>query len=112
MVRRFEFIGGTSAKFWTIDVVGINVTVRFGRIGSAGQIHTNGFTYESQANRYAAKMVAEKLGKGYHEVRTTAPKTSAAIKIPVPPKAPAPPAVRSLQRLAKRVINIAADKES
>jgi len=35
--RYFEFVSGTSAKFWEIGVSGNEVTVRFGRIGSQGQ---------------------------------------------------------------------------
>ena len=37
MTRRFEFIGGTSAKFWEVGVTGASVTVRYGRLGTQGQ---------------------------------------------------------------------------
>ena len=37
MKRYFEFIGGSSAKFWEVVVSGNEVTVRFGRIGTEGQ---------------------------------------------------------------------------
>ncbi len=35
--RRFEYVAGTSDKFWEIEVTGREVTVRFGRNGSSGQ---------------------------------------------------------------------------
>lgn len=37
MKRYFEFVGGTSAKFWEISTGGSEVSVRFGRIGTEGQ---------------------------------------------------------------------------
>ena len=65
--RSFEFIGGSSAKFWEIDVSGCEVTVRFGRIGSQGQTLVKNFTDASAATRHAEKLIAEKAGKGYVE---------------------------------------------
>ncbi len=35
--RYFEFVSGTSAKFWEISTSGSQVTIRFGRIGTQGQ---------------------------------------------------------------------------
>lgn len=37
MKRRFEYVGGSSAKYWTVQTEGCNVIVRFGRIGTPGQ---------------------------------------------------------------------------
>ena len=42
--RRFEFVEGTSSKFWEISTDGNNVTVRYGRIGTNGQSQTKSFT--------------------------------------------------------------------
>src|SRR5262249_46781245 len=42
-VRHFEFIGGSSRKFWEISVAGNSFTVRFGRIGTPGQSQTKTF---------------------------------------------------------------------
>jgi len=67
-VRRFEFSEGNSSKFWEISVQGSDVTVRYGRIGSAGQTNTKSFANESAAETHAAKLVLEKTGKGYQEV--------------------------------------------
>jgi predicted DNA-binding WGR domain protein len=65
--RHFEFIGGSSQKFWEISVAGASFTVRFGRIGTAGQSQTKPFADEDKANKEAAKLIAEKLKKGYVE---------------------------------------------
>jgi len=65
--RHFEFIGGSSQKFWEISVAGTSFTVRFGRIGTAGQSQTKTFAGEGKAKQEAAKLIAEKLKKGYVE---------------------------------------------
>jgi DNA ligase-1 len=65
--RRFEFVGGTSSKFWEIQVQGKDVVVRFGRIGTAGQTQTKSFPDAAQADRHAEKLIREKRGKGYIE---------------------------------------------
>jgi len=66
-VRHFEFIGGSSRKFWEITVSGNSFTVRFGRIGTAGQEQTKAFAEEAKAAREAEKLIAEKVKKGYVE---------------------------------------------
>jgi len=66
--RRFEFVGSGSEKFWEISLDGNQHTVRFGRLGSAGQSKTKTFADPDQARLDAAKLVAEKLAKGYQEV--------------------------------------------
>lgn len=65
---RFEFVGGGSEKFWEIGLDGQQHTVRYGRLGTAGQSKTKQFPDAAQAQRDAAKLVAEKLAKGYQEV--------------------------------------------
>src|SRR5262249_29693718 len=60
-VRHFEFIGGSSRKFWEIFVAGNSFTVRFGRIGTAGQSQTKTFADGAIAKREAEHLVAEKL---------------------------------------------------
>jgi predicted DNA-binding WGR domain protein len=65
--RRFEFIGGSSRKFWEVAVAGSAVTVRFGRIGTAGQTQQKLFADEATAARAAQRLVREKLAKGYVE---------------------------------------------
>ena len=70
MTRRFEFIGGNSAKFYEIDQAGKNVTVRFGRLGTSGQEQTKSLPTLEAAQRHIEKLVGEKLAKGYVEWAT------------------------------------------
>jgi predicted DNA-binding WGR domain protein/uncharacterized protein YwqG len=65
--RRFEFVDGSSNKFWEITRDGTRFTVRFGRIGSAGQSQTKAFTTDDEARLEAERLVNEKLKKGYIE---------------------------------------------
>ena len=67
-MRRFEFVGGTSAKFWEIDQSGLEVTVRFGRLGTDGQTQSKDLGSEAEAADHIAKLIKEKLAKGYIEV--------------------------------------------
>ncbi len=60
-----EFRDGSSSKFWEIEVHGNQHTVRFGRIGTAGQKLTKTFPDAGAAGRDAARLVAEKTRKGY-----------------------------------------------
>ena len=66
-MRRFEFVGGSSAKFWEVSVNGKAVTVRYGRIGTSGQEQTKAFPDAEKAQKHANKLIAEKTGKGYVE---------------------------------------------
>lgn len=65
--RRFEFVQGTSNKFWEIDVQGSSVTVRFGRNGTNGQASVKNFQDIAAAQKHVEKLIAEKTGKGYVE---------------------------------------------
>ena len=67
-VRRFEFAEGNSNKFWEIAVQGVEVTVRYGRIGTSGQSSVKSFPDGGAAAQQAAKLIAEKTAKGYVEV--------------------------------------------
>ena len=69
--RRFEFVGGSSRKFWEISLSGSSFTVRFGRIGTTGQSQTKSFPDADQARHEAGQLTAEKLRKGYVEIRGT-----------------------------------------
>ena len=68
MTRRFEFVEGTSSKFWEITTDHREVTVRYGRIGSNGQTHTKSFTRDAAANTDALRQINAKLAKGYREL--------------------------------------------
>jgi predicted DNA-binding WGR domain protein len=65
--RRFEFVGGSSSKFWEVAVDGSAVTVRFGRIGTSGQTQQKLFADAATAARTSERLVREKLAKGYVE---------------------------------------------
>jgi DNA ligase-1 len=68
-VRRFEFCEGKSNKFWEIQPRGTLLTVRFGRIGTSGQINDKLFASEADATKHLEKLVGEKTKKGYCEVK-------------------------------------------
>jgi predicted DNA-binding WGR domain protein len=93
--RTFELLDGGSAKFWEITRDDTAVTVRYGRIGTAGQTRTRSFDTAAAATAHADKLVAEKLAKGYAESSgpTAAPAATASASVAAPP-APGPP-VRS-----------------
>lgn len=67
-VRRFEFTGGNSRKFWAVSQDGASLHIRFGRIGTTGQAQVKTFADEARASREMTKLIAEKTGKGYVEV--------------------------------------------
>ena len=67
MKRYFEFVGGSSSKFWEITVSGNEVTVRFGRIGTDGQTQVKELADAAAAAKHAEKLIASKTAKGYLE---------------------------------------------
>ena len=66
--RRFEFVGGKSDKFWTIELKGKEVLVTFGRNGTIGQATTKSFADIVAAQKHADRIIDQKLAKGYVEV--------------------------------------------
>jgi DNA ligase-1 len=67
--RHFEFVKGTSSKFWEVSHAGNTMTTRWGRIGSAGQSKTKTFADEKAAVRAMTGLIDEKTGEGYVERR-------------------------------------------
>ena len=72
--RYFEYVGedaqrgvSNSSKFWEVTVEGSTLTVRFGKIGSAGQTKVTECASDDEAQAQASKLVAEKTKKGYVE---------------------------------------------
>jgi predicted DNA-binding WGR domain protein len=65
--RRFEFVGGNSAKFWQVTVNDCSVTVRFGRLGTDGQVQTKEFPSAEAASGHTERLIAQKTAKGYQE---------------------------------------------
>src|SRR5436190_20455639 len=97
-MRRFEFSEGSSHKFWSVEVAGNVLTVRYGRIGTAGQTQVKTLASAAAAESQAAKLVAEKSGKGYRETTAepvateAAAPTSAAAAVVTQAAEPAPAA--------------------
>jgi len=84
-MRRFEYVGAKSSKFWEVVVSGSEVTTRWGRIGANGQTKTKEFASDAKAEAEAAKQIRSKSMKGYAEI--------AGSGAPQPAAAPAPPVV-------------------
>ncbi|XXF77154.1 WGR domain-containing protein [Myxococcaceae bacterium GXIMD 01537] len=57
--------GGGSHKFYEVKVAGNSVTVRYGRIGDAGQSKVSEFPSAEKALADAQKKIGEKMRKGY-----------------------------------------------
>jgi predicted DNA-binding WGR domain protein len=70
-VRRWEFVGGKSEKFWEAGLNGTAVTSRYGRIGTNGQTTVKEFDSATAAESYLRRVIAEKEKKGYSEVGGT-----------------------------------------
>ena len=64
--RRFQFVAGTSSKFWEVEVEHGELVVCFGRIGTSGQTQRKKLGPDALAQ--VEKLVAEKVRKGYVEV--------------------------------------------
>ncbi|MEU4240113.1 DUF4132 domain-containing protein [Actinoplanes sp. NPDC026619] len=83
-MRSFEFVEGSSAKFWEIERDGLEVTVRWGRVGTSGQTKIKTFADDGLAATHELKLITEKTRKGYAEV--SAPTATA----PVPTSSSTP----------------------
>ena len=62
---RYEFVEGTSSKFWEITLEGKSFTTKFGKIGTAGQSSNKAFGSDAEAKKEYDKLIAEKVKKGY-----------------------------------------------
>jgi predicted DNA-binding WGR domain protein len=67
MKRRFELVEDGSSKFWEVTSEGRTFQVSWGKIGTAGQSQIKSFDDEAKAAIALAKLVKEKVGKGYVE---------------------------------------------
>lgn len=67
-VRRFEMVEGSASKFWEVSVSDCELTVKFGRIGTAGQSKVKDFDEPGEARAEREKLIKEKTKKGYAEV--------------------------------------------
>jgi predicted DNA-binding WGR domain protein len=71
--REFQFVEGSSKKFWAIQLAGNAFDVAFGRIGTAGQTQCKEFKTAGEAVKAHDKLIAEKVAKGYVEVGAAPP---------------------------------------
>mgnify|MGYP001498927507 CR=1 FL=1 len=78
MKRVFVFQDFKSQKFWSIDVVGTDVTVNYGKLGTDGQTQVKNYATTEEAEKAADKLIAEKTKKGYVE---TAEETAREMKV-------------------------------
>ncbi len=62
---RLVFENDGSRKFWEISVKGSSHTVRFGKLGTEGQVKTKTFSSASAATQDAEKLIRAKTSKGY-----------------------------------------------
>jgi predicted DNA-binding WGR domain protein len=65
--RYFEFVEGSSSKFWEIALDGTSFTTRYGKIGTDGQQSLKEYDSAAKAEAEYKKLVAEKTKKGYLE---------------------------------------------
>jgi predicted DNA-binding WGR domain protein len=72
--RDTSSIGDTSNKFWEITLSGMRHSVRFGRIGAAGQEAVKEFADEKCARQESEALIRQKLAKGYREVTSVSPR--------------------------------------
>ncbi len=77
-MRRLEYIGGGSEKFWEGARKGSDVVVSWGRMGTAGQSKRKEFATAEAAEAFLVKQVGEKLKKGYVDAGGTPAGTAAA----------------------------------
>ncbi len=86
-MRRYEFVEGSSKKFWEIELEGESFTARWGRIGTDGQEKTQDFESAAAARKAHDKLIAEKEKKGYRPVGGDEPNARPlTAKVPTNPK--------------------------
>jgi predicted DNA-binding WGR domain protein len=87
---RYEFVEGTSSKFWEITLEGSSFKTKYGRIGTDGTVTQKDYDSPDKAKKEYDKLIAEKVKKGYQPVGGAAPAAKAASK----PKAEKKPAAK------------------
>ena len=78
MKRNLIYMDAKSSKFWNIEQSGNTFTVTYGRTGTDGQSQIKSFADEAVATKEAAKLIKEKLGKGYVDAAPSAPASAPA----------------------------------
>lgn len=67
--ERLTYVDMGSSKFWESACEEQKLIIRFGRIGTKGQINIKSFDTSEIATREREKLVKEKLNKGYQQLR-------------------------------------------
>lgn len=65
---RFEFIEGSSKKFYEISLRESSITIRFGKIGTEGQQNFKVFDTPQEAKKEYESLISQKTKKGYVKV--------------------------------------------
>jgi predicted DNA-binding WGR domain protein len=60
-----EYVDDKSSKFYEISSSGKKVTIRYGKIGTDGQVITKELASVAEAKAQVAKLILEKIRKGY-----------------------------------------------
>jgi predicted DNA-binding WGR domain protein len=94
---RYEFVEGSSSKFWLIALTGKSFTTTYGRIGGSGASTTKSFSSPAEAAKEYEKLIGEKVRKGYELVGGKSKAGRAA------PKAPAKAATKAAAKTAAKV---------
>ncbi len=110
-MRRFEFVEGSSAKFWEAAVEASAFVVVYGRIGAAGQRKEKVFPSADLATKEHDRKVAEKLREGYREVSPSAAAsgTSAAPALVLAPRPKKKPTGAALAAAADALMALEAE---
>lgn len=81
-MKYFEYQDSKSYKFWQVEIEETTLTIRYGKIGTAGQEKISSFDSVEKAEKEMAKLIAEKTKKGYVEkVEASAKKLSKRITV-------------------------------
>jgi len=87
MKKYLEFVDGASAKFWSVKTNNNEITVVYGKIGTAGKADTKVFPSAEAAEKEALKQAYSKMKKGYIEKDTPVVSETEASLIQKPVKA-------------------------
>lgn len=67
----FQCITDDAHKFWRVRITGTLQTVWYGRIGTAGHAQTKAFETPAEAQAATARIIAQKIARGYCRVTET-----------------------------------------
>ena len=101
--RRFELVEGTSSKFWEVQTEEQALTVRFGKIGTAGTVQTKSFASAAECAKEAEKLAREKTKKGYIETANANADVNANAAVEA-----SPPGVTSIADIYRAILDITA----